>query len=68
LDTGAGFAPSVADAIPDTIYKIDLQTGLKSEIKQDSAGHTISNMFVGSDGSKLYFTDKNQNGLFSINL
>lgn len=68
LDTGAGFAPSVADATPDTIYKIDLQTGLKSEIKQDNENHTINNMFVGSDGKKLYFTDKNQNGLFSINL
>jgi hypothetical protein len=68
LNTGAGFAPSVANSTPDTIYKIDLQTGLKTEIKQDNENHTVNNMFVGSDGKKLYFTDKNQNGLFSINL
>ncbi len=67
LDTGSGFAPGLADNTPDNIYKIDLQTGLQTQIPLNN-NHTINNLFTGSDGKTLYFTDKNQSGLFSVPL
>lgn len=67
LETGAGFAPALASQTPDRIYKIDLQTSLKNEMATDGE-HTIDSMFVGDNGQTLYFTDKNQAGLFSLSL
>ena len=65
LQRGAGFVPKNADQIPDNIYKIDTQTGVKTQlpIRED---HVIQSMFLGEDGKTLYFTDKNQAGLFTV--
>lgn len=68
LDTGAGFAPDIANYTADTIYKIDLQTGIKSEISQGGDTHTVNTMFTSPDGKTLYFTDKNQPGIFDVKL
>lgn len=67
LGTGTGFAPGLADNIQDKIYKIDIESGLKSELKLDEF-HVISSIYVGDGGKTLYFTDKNQIGLFSLPL
>jgi hypothetical protein len=69
LNTGAGFVPKTADAIPDKFYKIDTQTGAKTEINiDDSYPHHVDSMFLGEDGKTLFFTDNNYNGLFQIPL
>ena len=67
LNTGAGFAPGVADNTEDAIYKIDTETGLKSELPLDEY-HVINSLYIGDNGKTLYFTDKNQSGLFSFPL
>lgn len=67
LQRGAGFAPEVADSTPDTIYRIDTQTGLRTALETDEP-HVVESMFVGADGRTLYFTDKRQDGLFQVNL
>ncbi len=67
LDVGAGFEPSLADDTPDKIFRIDLQTGNKNAV-ETSGVHIINQIFVSEDGKKLQFTDKLQNGLFSIDL
>lgn len=67
LPVGAGFEPVIADNIQDTIYRIDLQTGSKSTIATDQA-HVIDQIFISPDGKKLNFTDKNEDGLYSIDL
>ncbi len=67
LPVGAGFEPNIADNIQDTIYRIDLQTGNKIPIETDEA-HVIDQIFVSADGTKINFTDKNQTGLFSLDL
>lgn len=67
LQTGAAFAPSLADNTPDQIYKIDTETGIKSQINLKE-NHTVNNMYIGNDGKTLYFTDKNSTGLFSLPL
>ena len=65
LQKGAGFVPDIANQVPDTIYKIDTQTGVKTQIPMDQS-HVIDSMFVGPDGKTIYFTDKNQSGLFTV--
>ncbi len=63
---GAGLAPELMDSTPDLLYKIDTKTGLKNEIPVDGY-HVIDEIFVGENNT-LYFTDKNQVGLFSLSL
>ncbi len=65
LERGAGFVPDIANTIPDDLYKIDLQTGAKTQIPLEQT-HVFQSIFVGEDGETLYFTDKNQSGLFQV--
>jgi WD40 repeat protein len=67
LEVGTGFQPTLADTVPDTLYKIDLQTGSKTPIELDQT-HTIETVSVSEDGRSLVFTDKNQDGLFRVEL
>lgn len=67
LDTGAGFAPAIANTTIDRLYKIDTNTGLKTDIPLDS-NHTIDTITLSDDGHTLYFTDKNQPGIFQVSL
>lgn len=68
LPTGSGFAPAVADYTPDNIYKIDLKTGIQTNISTGDNNYTIETISLSADGKTLYFTDKNRNGLLSIKL
>lgn len=67
LQSGAGFAPSLSNNTPDKIFKIDTRTNLKVEIPITDS-YTVDEIFIGEDGSALFFTDKNKAGLFNINL
>ncbi|MFA5211161.1 MAG: hypothetical protein WC414_01485 [Patescibacteria group bacterium] len=67
LRDGAGFAPEVANSIADSLYKIDLITGTKTKISLDET-YTINTIIIDQNGKNLYFTDKNKNGIFKINL
>ena len=65
LDTGAGFAPAVANQTVDILYKIDTVTGIKTQIPTEKK-FTIDSISVGDDGQSLYVTDKNQPGAFKV--
>ncbi len=65
LPTGAGFAPGLADNISDRLYRIDIQTGAKSELPLETP-HVIQQIFLGPDGRSVYFTDKNETGVFRV--
>ena len=67
LDIGAGFDPSIADNTSDQIYRIDLRSGIKTLIETNDP-HVIDTMFVSEDGSKIHFTDKSEDGLFSVDI
>lgn len=67
LDTGAGFAPKIADQTPDMLYKIDTTTGIKTQISTEK-NYTVDTISVSDDGQALYITDKNKPGAFKINL
>lgn len=67
LPTGAGFVPDIAKQTPDTLVKIDVQTGAQTPISFDQdQNHVVDSIFFGEDGKTLYFTDKNQPGLFQV--
>jgi hypothetical protein len=66
LQSGAGIAPAIADGTPDKIYRIDTQTGAKTELPLQSEGHVVEKMFLSDDGQTLFFTDKQQPGLFKL--
>ncbi len=68
LQTGVGLQPSLADNTPDTIYKIDLNTGLQTKVAVPEGQHTIGQLMLTPDRSKLYFTDKNGGLLNKIQL
>ena len=65
LETGAGFAPQLADNTRDDIFKIDKVTGIKTKIALNTY-HTVESIFTSQDGKMLYFTDKNKSGVFQI--
>ncbi len=67
LEAGAGFAPEVAQYTPDSLYKIDTATGIKTLIPLDST-HTINSIYTSGDGKTLFFTDGLKNGIFQIPL
>lgn len=67
LDTGAGFQPSLADTTQDQFYKIDLISGNKTTIQTDQV-HVVDKIFISDNGTKLQFTDKLSDGLFTINI
>ncbi len=67
LDTGAGLAPEIANNIPDILYRIDTTTGIKTEIPMTEP-HVIDDIFVNEADNAIYFTDKNQSGLFRVSL
>lgn len=65
METGTGFTPEISDVVSDDIYKIDMQTGIKTVVPTDGF-HTIDSMYTSEDGTTLYFTDKNDSGIFEI--
>lgn len=58
MPRGAGLQPSILDTTPDSIYKIDLSTGLQTRVAKPEGSHTIGKMMISPDGKKLYFVDK----------
>jgi hypothetical protein len=67
METGAGLEPSITDLTPDDIFRIDLRSGSKTTVRTDES-HIIEQIFISNDGDKLHFTDKLQDGLFTIDI
>ncbi len=63
LPQGAGISPDIANGTPDTLYKIDLNTGFKSEIDLEG-NYSIQNIYYDKTANKILFSDYNQNGIF----
>ncbi|MCX6792486.1 MAG: hypothetical protein NTY12_00495 [Candidatus Falkowbacteria bacterium] len=57
LERGAGLFPTTANSTPDTLYRINPQTGIKEQISLGSGSYTMSNLSLSADGMYLYFTD-----------
>lgn len=68
LERGLGFAPELAKEIPDTLYKIDLRTNLKTVLALPEGDFSMENLVVTADQSVLYFTDNATGQLHKIQL
>lgn len=67
LDTGVGFAPTLADGTSDKLYKIDTATGFKTEIPLNG-NYTINTINISGNKNTLYFTDKSLDGVFQVKI
>ena len=72
LEEGSGIYKDLAQTVPDTIYKINLQNGFKEEIAipTNSLGvslYTAKKLMLSPDLSILYLTDAN-GGVYEIRL
>tara|TARA_Y100000031_G_C8206321_1_gene378807 strand:- start:205 stop:1431 length:1227 start_codon:yes stop_codon:yes gene_type:complete len=61
LPKGAGYAPDVADHTPDTFFKIDTNTGLKTQLAIPSDSVNASNLQITPNGQYLFY-ENNFNG------
>ncbi len=57
MERGAGFQPGLFGGVPDSFYKIDLTTGLKSLVATPYGSFTAKNIMVSADGKYLNFTN-----------
>lgn len=67
LPQGAGILPEVAATNKDDMYKIDLKTGLKTNISLGS-DYTIKSINYDQVKNKVFFTDATQSGVFEVKL
>lgn len=58
LDRGAGFQPDLFSGVPDSFYKVDLTTGLKSLVATPYGSFSAKNPMVSEDGKYLTYTNQ----------
>ncbi|MFH2136324.1 MAG: hypothetical protein ABII19_01660, partial [Patescibacteria group bacterium] len=57
METGAGFQPDLFSSVPDSFYRIDLTTGLRSLVAVPYGSFSARDISVSSDGRYLTFTN-----------
>lgn len=67
LPDGAGMLPELAAGAYDDLYKIDLTTGLKTSVPL-GGDYEIGQISFDANNEKVFFTDKNQSGVFEVKL
>ena len=68
MPRGAGLQPDVLSTTPDSIYKIDLSTNIRTKIAVPEGDHVVDKLMLTPDGRRLYFTDKDSGILNEIKL
>jgi len=68
LPEGAGLYPELADTTEDSLYKIDLTTGMQKLIAIPDGSYNISQVMVSTDQDYLFFTDKFSGSIYKVNL
>ncbi len=68
LPEGSGMFPELAEGVQDLLYKINIKNNTKTLIAIPDNATTITDIMVGSDQNKLYFTDDSTGRIYSINL
>lgn len=57
MPAGAGLIPSVTDAIPDQLYRVDLTTGTVARVAAPETNVNVSSLTVSDDGKTLFIHD-----------
>jgi hypothetical protein len=68
LGTGAGLQRTLFDTVPDEIWKINLQTGEKTNLGQPQGGAAVRDISVTPDGRSAIFTDQASGRLIRFDL
>lgn len=68
LERGAGLFPQMAENTADDIYKIDIQSGVKTKIATPDQDYNVVEMTISADGNNLFFNDKATGLLHKIKL
>jgi hypothetical protein len=68
LPTGAGLQPELGKEYADSIYKIDLRTGLKNLLATPDKRMSLTNLIVSPDKTALYFSNANSGELHTMKL
>lgn len=68
LAEGSGLFPEVANTTPDSLYEIDLTSGVKRLLAIPEQQATMQNIMVAQDGRSLFYTDVNNGQIFKIDL
>jgi Tol biopolymer transport system component len=68
LDRGAGFQPDLFSGVPDSFYKIDLTTGLKSLVATPYGSFSAKNPMISEDGKYITYTNQQTGVLERIQL
>lgn len=68
LIPGIGFAPQLANDTDDTIYKVNIKTGLQTIIAKPDGNRTIDQVSLSKDGSMLFMKDKASGELLKMRL
>ncbi len=68
LEEGAGLFPDLAKNSKDSLYKIDIQTGLKKLVALPDGQFSMADLIISDNGFYLYFTDANTEKINKIKL
>lgn len=68
LPEQAGLYPQLSHDIPDTLYKVNITTGVKSVLAQPEFATSVEQLVVTQDQSTLYFTDQKTGRLHTMKL
>ncbi len=68
LPEGAGYAPDVADNTPDTFYKIDTNSGLKTQLAIPDDAVNASNLQITPNGQYLFYENNFSGSVEKIRL
>lgn len=68
LESGAGLFQDELDNAPDVVYKINILTGSKILVGKPENDHTMKDLIISKDGRILYFTDKQDGKIYTMNL
>lgn len=68
LIPGIGFAPQLANDTDDTIYKVNIKTGLQTIIAKPDGNRTIDQVSLSKDGGTLFMKDKASGELLKMRL
>ncbi len=73
LPEGAALYPDIAQNVPDTFYRINTQTGLRTVLAQPvnaqgGGSYTVRSPFLSEGEQNLYFTDSLSGRLYTIQL
>ncbi|MDQ5931355.1 MAG: hypothetical protein QG607_56 [Patescibacteria group bacterium] len=65
---GIGFAPQLATNTNDTVYKVNIRSGLQTIVGKPDGDHTIDTLSVSADGTNLFMKESGSGEILKMQL